>query len=254
MKTKNLILACLALLGLMVAACQKEQPTTPATGYTLDYTVDGAKTTVSVSGDEGMTQLLRQLNTFAREGHRVTVAQSGSSATAVPTKDVVTFSTQNEVEMLAWEAARLKENYQVTITFDSQTGTYTGTAVPLTLEPDQDPVIPTSLVGTEWIEHYEDSFTVLGTYYEFNTDTRLVFETDSTGNRCVHEYPTSTNPYDFDYPDRLPFTYTYDSVLGRCEWYNIPGNNTFVMDYNIELDAFVYISRHNDTSIYFRVK
>ena len=252
MKTKTFIIACLATLGLMAAGCQKELSPAPATSYTLNYSVDGETTTVTVCGDAEMTNLLRQLNTFARQGHLVTVAQSGAEGAAGQAKDVITFSTTSESEMLAWEAARLKEKCQVTITFDSQTGTYTGTAVPH--QVDVAPVKPTSLVGTEWLNHYEDSFTVLGTYYEINSDTRLVFETDSTGNRIDHEYPTSTNPYDFDYPEPLPFTYTYDSILGRCEWYNIPGNNYFVMDYNIDLDAFIYISQYNDTAIYYRVK
>lgn len=118
---------------------------------------------------------------------------------------------------------------------------------PLT-EAEVAPVKPTSLVGTEWVYHSE--------YHNWGVDesddTRLVFETDSTGSRHTHIYPTSTNPYEFEWPDVYPFTYIYDTVTGVCDWYNIPGNNHIVMSYNIDLDAFVdttYSSR-----IYYRVK
>lgn len=248
MKTKTFIIACLATLGLMAAGCQKELSPAPATSYTLNYSVDGETTTVTVCGDAEMTNLLRQLNTFARQGHLVTVAQSGAEGAAGQAKDVITFSTTSESEMLAWEAARLKEKCQVTITFDSQTGTYTGTAVPH--QVDVAPVKPTTLVGTEWV--YRDRY--VNTHYNVDSDLehRLVFETDSTGNRHIHVYPTSTNPYEFEWPDVYPFTYIYDTVTGVCDWYNIPGNNHIVMSYNIDLDAFVdttYSSR-----IYYRVK
>ena len=251
MKTKTFIIACLATLGLMAAGCQKELSPAPATSYTLNYSVDGETTTVTVCGDAEMTNLLRQLNTFARQGHLVTVAQSGAEGAAGQAKDVITFSTTSESEMLAWEAARLKEKCQVTITFDSQTGTYTGTAVPH--QVDVAPVKPTSLVGTEWVEHFNYQNTILGTYYDIQSDDMMMFETDSTGSRYSHYYPTSTNPYEYD-SEIYPFTYTYDSILGRCEWYNIPGNNYFVMDYNIDLDAFIVVNQYNDTAIYYRVK
>ena len=123
---------------------------------------------------------------------------------------------------------------------------------PLT-ETEVGHVMPTSLIGTEWVRHFKYQETILGTYYDVCSDDMMMFETDSTGSRYSHFYPTSTIPYESDSPT-YPFTYTYDSVLGRCEWYNIPGNNYFVMDYNIDLDAFIEINSDNDTSIYFRVK
>lgn len=123
---------------------------------------------------------------------------------------------------------------------------------PLT-EAEVAPVKPTSLVGTEWVEHFNYQNTILGTYYDIQSDDMMMFETDSTGSRYSHYYPTSTNPYEYD-SEVYPFTYTYDSILGRCEWYNIPGNNYFVMDYNIDLDAFIVVNQYNDTSIYYRVK
>ena len=120
---------------------------------------------------------------------------------------------------------------------------------PLT-EAEVAPVKPTTLVGTEWV--WRDRY--VNTHYNVDDDLehRLVFETDSTGNRHIHVYPTSTNPYEFEWPDVYPFTYIYDTVTGVCDWYNIPGNNHIVMSYNIDLDAFVdttYSSR-----IYYRVK
>ena len=122
---------------------------------------------------------------------------------------------------------------------------------PLT-ETEVGHVKPTSLVGTEWVSYFVYQETIMGTYYDLKSDDIMMFETDSTGSRYSHFYPTSTVPNEFDSPT-YPFTYTYDSILGRCEWYNIPGNNYFVMEYNIDLDAFIVINSYNDTSVYFRV-
>ena len=54
---------------------------------------------------------------------------NNTSTSTVAAKDVITFTTNSEEEMLEWEKARIKEGYHVTIEYDTKTGIYTGTAV-----------------------------------------------------------------------------------------------------------------------------
>ena len=45
---------------------------------------------------------------------------------------------------------------------------------PLT-EAEVAPVKPTSLVGTEWVEHFNYQNTILGTYYDIQSDDMMMF-------------------------------------------------------------------------------
>ena len=135
MKKKTILVASLAVLGLMATGCQKEQMLVPQSVvaensaiYTVNYSVDGESNAVILHNDGELTALLQQLNALARQGHRVVVSQSGTTNT-VSAKEVVTFTTYSEEEMLAWEIARIKEGYTVTVVYDEKTGIYTGTAI-----------------------------------------------------------------------------------------------------------------------------
>lgn len=135
MKKKTILVASLAVLGLMATGCQKEQMLVPqstiaenAAIYTVNYSVDGESNAVILHNDDELAVLLQQLNALARQGHRVVVSQNGTTNTA-SAKEVVTFTTYSEEEMLAWEIARIKEGYTVTVVYDEKTGIYTGTAI-----------------------------------------------------------------------------------------------------------------------------
>ncbi|MBP5542106.1 MAG: hypothetical protein J6X88_10735 [Bacteroidales bacterium] len=135
MKKKTILVASLAVLGLMATGCQKEQMLVPqstiaenAAIYTVNYSVDGESNAVILHNDDELAVLLQQLNALVRQGHRVVVSQNGTTNTA-SAKEVVTFTTYSEEEMLAWEIARIKEGYTVTVVYDEKTGIYTGTAI-----------------------------------------------------------------------------------------------------------------------------
>lgn len=132
-----------------------------------------------------------------------------------------------------------------------ETTTVTPGGTPLTSVPEVDPVIPSLLVGTEWVNRFVYQNTILGVHYDLCEDHILVFETESTGTRQIHGYPTSTIPEEYDYPDPLPFTYTYNPETGICNLYNIPGNNSFTYVYDNVQDALVDT---DNSRVYFRVK
>ena len=121
----------------------------------------------------------------------------------------------------------------------------------LTQEPEVAHSVPVSLVGTEWKRHEEWVSHYEGMDYEMIDDVVLVFETDSSGVREVHGYPSSNVPEEWSLGP-YPFTYTYDSVTGTCYFHNISANNDFVYVYNLELDALVRTDASSRT--YYRVK
>ncbi|MBQ8703312.1 MAG: hypothetical protein IJ524_02925 [Bacteroidales bacterium] len=137
MKKRTILVASLAVLGLLAAGCQKETllnsqssiAQSDATLCQMNYSVDGNTYSVILHGDGELELLLRQLNAISREGHRVIIAGNATSANPVGTKEILTFTTTNEDEMIAWEKARVREGYTVEVVYDSKTGRYTGTAV-----------------------------------------------------------------------------------------------------------------------------
>ena len=124
------------MLGLLAASCQKEQMLNPQVTtvetdavFQMGYTVDGVHYSVMLHGDDELDLLLRQLNALARQGHQVVITGNNALTSIVSTKEVLTFSTSNEEEIIAWEIARLKEGYSVTIEYNPRTGVFTGTAI-----------------------------------------------------------------------------------------------------------------------------
>lgn len=136
MKKRTIIVTCLSMLGLLAASCQKEQLPDPQSSivapdavYQVSYLVNGVHYSIMLHGDDEMDLLLRQLNALARQGHRVEIVGNNTSTSTVAAKDVITFTTNSEEEILEWEKARIKEGYHVTIEYDPKTGIYTGTAI-----------------------------------------------------------------------------------------------------------------------------
>lgn len=250
MKLRTILMAGLVVLGILAAGCQKEQAGTTA-GYTLNYSIDGESGVATVQGDDELTQFLRQLNVYVRQGCCVVVAQEGAEPQTVPTKETLTLSTSSEEEMIAWEAAKVREGYQVTVTYNSETGVYTGTAVlaEITEETIQNPA---SLVGTRWCRYSCDqvesgpiSHDIITAYIEFHTD--------NTGVYNITDYNREDNPFVFSYPYSEDITYSYDPTTGQCIIHSIlRNNNNWRLRYDTNLDALVYYSLANINEVFFR--
>jgi hypothetical protein len=132
-------MACVAAAALALAACSKNEESPVATAATADNT----RTVVySVGGDEGRTTLkddaewdamLERFCTMAAEGQTVTFYSLGrpqrhSAASKAESKEDQHFSTDDREEMKAWMKAREKEGLTVSVSYDEQSGRWSGVA------------------------------------------------------------------------------------------------------------------------------
>ena len=212
MKIKSLLAALLVLTCLVAASCQKEpapepQPTTldAVVAYTVSYSIDGQSNTMVVNGEGELTVFLRYLNMHARHGHSVEMALEGVEGSATATKDSQTITGASESEILAWETARLREGYRVTITFDTDTGTYSGVAIMA--------LSASVFVGNSWraivvddyLEwHFEDEFT----YTFFTADSGVLHKRPIiVAGRTIRGNEQSDWEYD------IPFHYTVENKM-----------------------------------------
>jgi hypothetical protein len=120
MKTslRILLLTALALL----TACEKG-----GTVRQIVYTVDAAaEQHITTHGDAEFDALLERFCGYAEEGSTVTFR--GARVGSPRTKDVVTYSTTSRDEIKAWMRDMEAAGMTVTITYDSDTGTWNGTA------------------------------------------------------------------------------------------------------------------------------
>ncbi len=91
------------------------------------YSVDNAaEQHITTHGDAEFDALLERFCGYAEEGSTVTF--HGARAGSPRTKDVVTYSTTSRDEIKAWMRDMEAAGRTVTITYDSDTGTWNGTA------------------------------------------------------------------------------------------------------------------------------
>lgn len=124
MKTIKLFALLAAVLTL--AACEKE-----GNRHERDivYTVaEQTTTTVHLTTEAEWDALLDQFCDYAEDGSSVTFRNANSTTKSTTTKEAVTYSTNNRDEMKRWMAQMEAEGKTVTVTYDSQTGTWNGTA------------------------------------------------------------------------------------------------------------------------------
>jgi hypothetical protein len=124
---------------LTTAACEKN-PESNDKQRDITYTVgtpssswhmaDTAATTVTVhlETEAEWQELLDRFCDYAEEGSEVTFYNANQIATKSATKDATTFSTSDREAMKRWMAQMEDEGLTVTVTFDSNTGTWNGTA------------------------------------------------------------------------------------------------------------------------------
>lgn len=170
MNRKPLLLVLIALWGITMDACQKEQTVAPQcspTAYTLSYMVDGNVQQTSFQSTDEMNTFVLNLISSVSDGHTVTLLSDNPYFTTVPTKDVFIFRTVSDSAAAAWATEKFLQGYNVTVTFDTETDEYVCRAE--IKASSHNNVIMSSLAGTAWLGHYYDE------------DLFLSFETDSTG-------------------------------------------------------------------------
>lgn len=98
------------------------------------YTVAEETTTVHLATEAEWQALLDRFCDYAEGGSSVTF-RNAKSANKSATKETVTYSTTSREEMKRWMAQMEDEGMTVTVTFDSNTGTWNGTAYATAPQP-----------------------------------------------------------------------------------------------------------------------
>ena len=131
MKKRLVSVALLAVLSTMAVSCQKETVAEPqsknaelGTVYTVRYAVNGITHTETLGSDAEYDALLLRLFALARMGYEVEIMNGDGPANATLALEVITFSTTNEQEAIAWVKQKALEGYRVHMSFDQTTGTY----------------------------------------------------------------------------------------------------------------------------------
>ena len=127
-KTVRTIMVVVALSTAMVA-CQKEmvEDVTPSsiivdantTKRIVVYTVNGVEDQMVIEGDEAWMAFLQSMVTLAENGYRVTFGNASNVRQANAAKEVVTYTTDDKDEAVAWADSMASNGYTVTIYYDS---------------------------------------------------------------------------------------------------------------------------------------
>lgn len=135
MKKTVKTLALISVLSLIAAGCQKEDIVSMepavienATVQSVGYSVNGILGYATLVNDSDWGAFLDRMMALAHQGYNV-VVYSGNRTAGASTKEVVTFTTNDEDEAKAWAKDMINQGYDVYITYDSKTGIYTCTAV-----------------------------------------------------------------------------------------------------------------------------
>ncbi len=186
-KTKTIKLFALLAAVLTLAACEKE-----GNRHERDivYTVaEQTTTTVHLTTEAEWDALLDQFCDYAEGGSSVTF-RNANSTTKSTTKEAVTYSTNNRDEMKRWMAQMEAEGKTVTVTYDSQTGTWNGTAYANAPQPQQDDCYTGQLV---YIQRDDYSDYPQYSYWGLKVSEDSIFRLSKNG-----VFLTTDNPLSID--------------------------------------------------------
>ena len=124
MKHTLKILTLIAALLTMVA-CEKDKEDALRD---IVYIVDATEHRVTTHTESEWDALLEQFCDYAEDGSTVSFYNAKNKVAKSAAKDVTEFSTTSREEMKRWMAQMEDEGMTVTVTFDSNTGTWNGTA------------------------------------------------------------------------------------------------------------------------------
>lgn len=136
MKNKTIYVAMLTTLGLMATGCQKEmvenlpnQTSVSISAYTVEYSINGETFRTVLQSEEEYDALLLRLVALAREGYTVQVRNGNTIRQGNASKEVVTYTTSDSDDAKRWTKKMMNEGYEVTVTYDDETGIYTCIAI-----------------------------------------------------------------------------------------------------------------------------
>ena len=203
MKTTLKLITLLAAV-LMFGACEKDK----THERDIVYAVDAQRYEVHLKTEAEFDALLEQFCDYAENGSLVTFSNSavGFSSKGEGRKDAITYSTTDREAMKSWMAKMEDEGKTVTVTYDSTTGTYSGTAYANAPQPPQ----PSGMLLT-----YEcDGMNDFGYIMSFDTVNRRVYIT-LHDNRYypqglqAPDYPVGMYEYRHAEEVNTPFAYWF---------------------------------------------
>ena len=116
----------LALFGCATVSCTKEEltekPCAVVTSQSAAYVVDGRLCYANPQTEEEWAAFLDRMFALAEKGHTVQFWRNGTSRQLAAAKEVVTFTTNNKKKAQKWAEEKEEEGFEVTITFNPQTG------------------------------------------------------------------------------------------------------------------------------------
>ena len=132
---KTIKLFALLAAVLTFAACEPEPPQMQHV-RNIVYTVDEQTTTVQLFTEEEFDALLDRFCDYAESGSSVSF-YNANRATKGASKESVTYSTSSREQMKAWMRQMEDAGKTVTVTYDSNSGTYNGTAYVSASQPQR---------------------------------------------------------------------------------------------------------------------
>lgn len=93
----------------------------------LVYSIDGVSYTAMLHSESEIQSLYETLLALVKSGHVVIINDNGTDQLQL-TKDVKTFSSKDEVDVIEWAKTMTSEGYSVRIDYDADNGVYVGTA------------------------------------------------------------------------------------------------------------------------------
>lgn len=132
MKKTTKTLALLLVFSAVAVSCQKENllPTSPAvvindnpTIYIYQYDVNGIRSQITLRGETERTNFINRMMALAKEGNTVSFFDE-TRYSQLLSKDIVTFSTKVKEEALQWIKEKTDLGYQVSVSYDEETGYY----------------------------------------------------------------------------------------------------------------------------------
>ncbi|MBQ3983582.1 MAG: hypothetical protein II633_07390 [Bacteroidales bacterium] len=132
MKKTTKTLALLLVFSAVAVSCQKENllSTSPAvvindnpTIYIYQYDVNGIRSQITLRGETERTNFINRMMALAKEGNTVSFFDE-TRYSQLLSKDIVTFSTKVKEEALQWIQEKTDLGYQVSVSYDEETGYY----------------------------------------------------------------------------------------------------------------------------------
>ena len=121
-----------AVLGVTLASCTKEtlsDTCVVAVEPSVTYFVNGQMHSSNPQTEEEWSMFFDRMLALAQKGYQVRIRRSDIPQEVLAAKEKVTYTTTDYNKAKAWANQKVIEGYEVTMTFNQETGEYTCIAI-----------------------------------------------------------------------------------------------------------------------------